>query len=174
MTTQAARELCPLMVQIGLVGRLAGYPAFNNLQVVQQSGLDWAYYVDQQGEGWAYDKCCGHKTAAPDSPYGTQYGVLLVPRAFADQAIAAFPGACSIIDEPTLERFWEAHVTSLETEELIDQTVLAGISGKQAVGGTLTAQQEAALDPTDPTPGIRPNTRKKWATHKADRGLKIV
>ena len=87
-----ARNLVPLKVRIGLHGNgHAKYPDFNSLKTIQDIGVDWSVYVDMYGDGWLYDKKSGHRDDTPDSPFGQQWGVLLVPEEFASEAAKAFP-----------------------------------------------------------------------------------
>ena len=86
------RSLVPIRVTIGLKPNgHALYPDFNTLASVQASGMDWSRYVDIEGIGWHYDKQRGHKVDDLESPFGQQFGVLIVPKVMANEAIAAFP-----------------------------------------------------------------------------------
>ena len=169
-----ARELTPIKVKIGLrPNGHADYPSFNELACVTSSGMDWSKYVDIQGLGWQYDKASGHKEETIDSPFGQQWGVLVVPDVFAQQAIAQFPELCEELDEVTLEIFWNEKAHAHELDEMVDENVLGQIKAKQDLGIALTTDQIKALDPDDPTPGIRKNKRKKWADAKALMGVSI-
>ncbi len=167
--------LVPLRVSIGLkAGGGHAFPDFNTLAVVVASSMDWSVYVDKEGLGWHYDQCCGHVVDTVDSPMGTWLGLLLVPRAFADEAIAAFPAECSELTDATARTFWEGHATSQDSDEDIDLEVLQGIEQKQRLALTLTAEQLRAIDPADDTPGIRPNKRKLWDDYKTMVGMTIA
>lgn len=170
-----ARNLVPLKVKIGLKPNgHASYPDFNRLNEVAEKGMDWANYVDTLGEGWMYDKISGHRDDTPDSPFGQQWGVLLVPAIFVEQATQAFPNECQELTETELEEFYETKVSVSEPDEIIDTEVLMAIKAKQDLGLTLTADQQSALDPNTPVRGIRKNPRKKWADHKASRNIEII
>ena len=54
-----------------------------------------------------YDKVSGHQEETADSPRGQQWGLLLVPDAFAQQAVTRFPAECSILTEAEAEAFYE-------------------------------------------------------------------
>ena len=164
----ANRKLTALKVKIGLKDSgQAKYPDFNQLQVVKDMNMDWAKYVDTHGLGWHYDKTSGHKDDTDDSPFGQQWGCLVVPAAFATQAVAMFPDDCEIIDDTAFGKFHDEKAHAHEPDELIDKTILDGIKVKQDLGLELTATQTKALDPEDDTPGIRMNVTKTWAGRKA-------
>jgi len=169
------RNLVPVKVKIGLKPNgHALYPNFNQLNEVMEKGMDWANYIDTLGEGWMYDKSSGHRDDTPDSPFGQQWGVLLVPKAFAEQAVVAFPEDCQELTEAETADFYDNKVAVDEPEEIIDTEVLTAIKVKQDLGLSLTPDQQDALDPKKPARGIRENPRKKWATHKASRKIEIV
>lgn len=178
-----ARQLVALKVKIGLKGNdwpvpkergHALYPPFNDLQAVINSGMDWAKYIDTYGESWHYDKCCGHKEEDVDSPRGMQWGMLVVPKDFADQAKDAFPEVVTGITEEECEHFWDNRAHAHEHEEKLDDIVLKGIEAKQKLGKQLTPNQEKALDPNDDTPGIRKNHQRYWKDYKVKQGIEIV
>lgn len=141
------------------------YPDFNSLPSVVASGMDWSRYVDVNGSGWLYDRI-GHKEDVPGSPKGVQIGMLLVPAAFAAEAVTAFSADVSTFTEPQAQNFYETkHARDLPDEE-IDHQIVLGIKAKKDLGQPLTPGQTKALDPDDPTPGIRVNPRKTWAGFK--------
>ena len=84
-----ATELVGIKVKIGQCGvtGCAKYPDFSKLACVQASPLDWSKYVDVHGLGWHYD-CCGHQEDEDGSPAGMQWGMLIIPETFADEAVA--------------------------------------------------------------------------------------
>lgn len=167
-------ELVPLKVLIGLTNKgFAGYPDFSQLATVKSSGLDWSIFVDSNGMGWIYDKKTGHKEVAVDSPMGQQNGVLLVTEEFATQAIAMFPDKCSVLKETEFETFYNEKATVHMPHETVDEKIVNGIAAKQTAGRELTATDNAALDPDDPTPGIKKNPNKVYADFKVKRGFTI-
>lgn len=172
MDVKAIKVVIGTKVQDGK--RVAAYPDFNRLMVVQQSGMDWAYYVDANGGGWHYDKCCAHAVERPGSPIGTQHGMLLVPPDFAREALSAFPGIVTELSEAEAEAFYNDHAHAHEAEEVVNERIVSGIAAKQGAGVTLSPTDEKALDPDDPTPGINKNRRRYWADYKTDRGVNVV
>lgn len=170
-----ARQLVPIKVKIGLKSNgNALYPDFNKLQTVADSGMDWAKYIDIYGLGWHYDKVSGHKEETTDSPFGQQWGALIVPPAFADEAIAMYPETTSKLTEAELEDFYNTKAHAHEPDENIDTDILAGIKAKQDLGLSLTADQQKALDPDDHTVrGIVKNRRKRWVDYKTLVGVTI-
>lgn len=163
-----ARELVALKVKIGLTEKgTAKYPNFNILPCVQASGLDWGKYIDIYGDvGWHYDRTSGHKEESIDSPLGQQWGMLIIPEIFAIEALINFPDDCTKLTELEVEDFYNNKTHALDADESIDINILQGIKLKQDLGIPLTAQQQAAIDPKDPTPGITENKEKTWAKHK--------
>lgn len=173
-------DLTALRVKIGTKANgNADYPAFGGLQVVQDSGMDWAQYVDTNGIGWVYDKV-GHKEEAVDSPMGQQWGMLLVPEVFADQAVAAFPATCKRLTEVECQTFFD---TKRDAEpELVDTAVLEALERKlrlaEAVDMSASPRVQAikneirdALDPANPKRGVRANPMANWTAAKASRGI---
>jgi hypothetical protein len=150
------------------------YPDFSQLEVIKNSGTDWQRYIDIFGLGWHYDKVCGHYEDEQDSPYGMQWGVLIVPKEFAVQAVAEFPALVFNMTEDDLKTFYNERAHAQEPDELVSIEVLDAIKTKQDLGLVLTAQQNKALDPGDDTPGIRKNKRRYWADYKILVGAKIV
>ena len=53
-------------------------------------------------------------------------------------------------------------------------TILQAIAVKKSLGIPLTAGDYAALDPDEPTRGIRVNEMKTWARYKASREITVV
>ncbi len=167
-------QLTPIKVIIKLkTDGSALYPDFGSLQIVRDSGLDWSIYIDNQGTGWLYD-CCGHKESNPDSPIGSQLGMILVPSVFATQAIETFPNTVSKLTEAEAEDFYNTkHAKDFQDEE-INQDIVSGIQAKKSLQLPLTDIQIAAIDPTNDTPGIRANWRKTFDTFKTKRGITIA
>lgn len=169
-------DLVPVKVKIGTNPLTGGalYPNFNLVSPGLRKGMDWSKYIDVYGDGWKYDKCCGHKTETPESPRGEQWGVLLVPKDFAADILMRFPNECSKITEVELEDFFNNHAHKHMPEEYLDEDILTGIKLKQDLGLQLSAQQLSALDPTTDDRGIRKNKNKYWADYKIKRGINVI
>ncbi len=167
------RTLAAVKVSIGLDGKGHKYPEFNRLPIVQQSGIDWSYYVDQQGLSWHYDHCCGHKIATVESPFGMQFGVLMIPEDFAVQAVATFPEVVTRLSEAELKAFYDTHGHGHENELLIDNDIVEGLQLIEGRGLKLTADQLKSLDPKDKKPGICKNPRRYWKDFKAEVDVAI-
>lgn len=150
------------------------YPDFNQLQVVKDSGVDWMVYVDLYGSGWLYDKKYGHAELGPDSPVGTWLGCLLVPKIFADEAIAMYPALVTKLIETEFEIFYDERNQAKTPDEIINKEILEGIKTKQDLELVLTTNQNKALDPEDDTPGIVKNKRKMWVDYKQLMDITIV
>ena len=175
-----ANELVALKIKIGLKKEGAKYPNFNSLRIIEEAGIDWCYYVDRVGPGWMYDKKYGHKEEGVDSPKGMQWGVLLVPDEFAQQAIAAFPDDVSIIDETELESFHDSRVTEhlpdTETDDSILNTLKLELEYNKAADIDTTEIRNKiakALDPDDAEPGVTRNKKKKWIDRKTEENIVI-
>ena len=168
-------DLAAIKVSIGLQQNGQHlYPAFGALPVVQASGVDWSTYVDTFGSGWLYDACCGHRVATPESPLGQQWGILLVPLAFALQAVAAFPLVVARLTEAELTAFYNAHCHSMEPDQFMDLDVLQGIAAKRSLNLPAEPWEADALNPNHPMRGIRANRAKRWAGYKALTNTVIV
>ncbi len=181
-----------LKVKIGLKPNgYAAYPEFNTLSVIISSGLDWSYYIQSNGTGWLYDKKYGHAQEGPDSPVGTQWGVLVVDPTFADQAVAAFPTECSLLTEAELQQFIDGRSTAHLPEEEVDVQVLAemreqlelmeqlekkGRSNAALISRRSALEERAAkaLDPTDDEPGVKVSENKKWVAIKKKFNVNII
>ena len=150
----------------------AKYPTFNDLKSVQDSQMDWSKYVDVYGLGWQYDKTSGHTEDTADSPRGQQFGMLIIPEAFADEAVAMFED-CVEITEADAKDFYENKAVVEQPDEIIDEKILTGIKLKQDLGQTLTAKQVDALDPIKDEKGITLNKIKDWAEFKLTKGVTI-
>ena len=150
----------------------AKYPTFNDLKSVQTSRMDWSKYVDVYGLGWQYDKTSGHTEDTAESPRGQQFGMLIVPEDFANEAVAMFE-ECVAIEEAEAKDFYENKAVINQPDEIIDEKILTGIKLKQDLGQTLTAEQVNALDPTKEEKGITLNKDKKWSEFKLKKGVTI-
>ena len=184
-------ELVPLKVKIKTQGKNALYPNFNSLASVVDSGMDWSTYIDTYGLGWCYDKTSGHKVHSTDSPFGEQWGVLVITEAFVLDAVATFPGECTRLTEVELEDFHDNKATIHLDDETRNPEILVAMSNELNIlnsldtknkGGSklknrlakLEARLEKAIDPDDETvPGVMKNKMKKWSDKKALMGIKI-
>ena len=170
------RELAAIKVVISLKtsGAKAGhhqYPDFGQLPCVIASGMDWSRYVDVHGEGWHYDKVSGHRDDDADSPFGQQFGMLLVPIEFVEQAVAKFPDTVTRLTEAQCKTFYESRVTARQPALLESVETLQAIAVKRQLGLEETEEDRQALDPDHPSPGITRNPRKTWADFKKKCGL---
>jgi hypothetical protein len=196
-------ELVPLRVKIGMrQGGGASYPPFNDLPVIvdlrkADTEDDWAYYVDREGGGWLYDKSSGHgddnavdhgmdpldASRSWASPKGQQWGVILVPAAFADEALAAFPGDVDELDEIACEAFYDGCIGTHLTAEIVDARAKDQVDIIEKRAALRSDKQPTAdeaallakvLDPDDPEPGVRRNPNKTFKGMMAKRGFKVA
>jgi hypothetical protein len=173
------KQLVPVKVKIGLKqNRHHDYPNFNKLNCVKESGLDWSVYVDVQGLEWHYDKKCGHKEYEINSPLGMQWGVLIIPKIFAEEALVMFPDLVTKLDEMELEDFYDNRAHAHEPDNKTDKEALKEFTVKIEAGEVLSQEDRArfdkALDPNDDTPGIKKNFKKKWIDFKTVVEVEIV
>ncbi len=168
-------NLVPLKIKIGKrENGSAKYPDFNRIKVVQDLAIDWSVYIDSKGTGWHYDKTSSHSDNTVDSPFGQQFGSILIPKEFADEAIDMFPEECTILTEEEFEDFYDNKAHVKDSEEIIDEGILTKIKLKKDLGLKLTAEQEDAIDIEKEQKGITKNKNKKWKDYKLSKGIKIV
>jgi len=168
----------------------ADHPDWTKLPITrgdpERSGL---FMID----GWKYDNDCGHDEVREgderwDSPYGMQWGCLIVTPQFADQALSYFPKTVSEISEAEFESFYDRFHAIRMSEDITDSKVLQDLKNQLvlddavvlhgSVGSAisprkpvLTARALCALDPDDPEPGVRRNRRKRWVSCRRLLGI---
>ena len=185
-------ELVALKVRIGLnKSGGAKYPDFGSLPIVRESGADWANWVDAHGSGWLYSKC-GHKEHEDDSPCGEQWGMLLVPVEFAQQANRADPDCCTMLSEAEASEFYESKccrdmpevkhyadaLNAISAEinllTLLRETTEGDVQTKHArLLEAAIERAKQAVDPDDQAKGITLNLDKRWTTFKAKHGFVV-
>jgi hypothetical protein len=187
----AIGQLVGLKFQVGLhssddasrgvkVGH-AKYPNFNLVSSATREGMDWCKYIDVKGIGMQYDKACGHKEDSVDSPFGEQTCVIAVPEAFADEAVALFPGLVNEMTEAEFIAFYDGKAHAHEDEENIDTDALNGLKARRdlmVTQGMNTAaidnKIKKALDPNNESErGVKKNKDKTWANVMASKGVSI-
>jgi len=172
-----ARDLVAVRVTIGLrPNGEADHPDLNLLPTIAASGMDWSRYIDQIGIGWVYDVTAGHQEPG-DTPVGQQHGVILLPAAVADEALAAFAGApyeAVALTPPQFRNFHDDKGAVRLPAEKGDQEVLARIKAKRDAGTTLSQDDLNALDPTHREPGIRRNRKRRWNTRSTDEDVNVI
>jgi hypothetical protein len=168
----------------------ADYPKFGQLPSVQETGMDWSKYVDIYGIGWLYDKVSGHDDEDVDSPRGQQWGVLLIPEVFANEAVAQFPDRCQRLTEAETADFYDNKTNIHVDEEVVDADILKSYQIQIELLKTLEAEATSqekvklqqqlanikvkakkAIDPDDDAPGLRKNPLARWSSAKAKRGI---
>ena len=172
----------PIRVKIGLrPNGHADHPAWQQLPLVA-AGLPSSPSLEQIDAevrkhtlgSWHYDKTSGHAEHTIESPLGQQWGMLLVSRAFATEAMTAFPLLVTQMTQNECRDFWntKAMIRVLDEEE--DTAILNGLQARRALMVTLGASATSlaaldtrivkALDPDDPEPGVRRNAMRRFAT----------
>lgn len=150
------------------------YPDFNSLPDEVREGMDWAHFIDAHGIQMHYDKVggFGRRDEYNDDP-GMQYCGTLVPEAFARAAVAAFPDRVELLSEADWAEFYDTRSHAHEPEEHYDVEVLQALAAKKALGIELSASDNAALDPNNPTAGIRKNMHRCWCDAKVERCVEV-
>lgn len=132
---------------------------------------------------WHYDKSAGHQVNTPDSPYGMQWGMLLVSKAFADEAVMTFPGIVTILTQAECQTFWDTKAYSHVADEEFSIETLQGLKLYRDLLKDLKKADNAlevlavdakiakALDPLDPYPGVKKNLLRRWADAKDRLGV---
>ena len=178
----AARDLVPLKVDVGLdpVTGYHQYPNFNLISSATRKGMDWSKYLDVHGGGMHYDKTCGHKDEAVDSPYGHQCCCMCVPQEFATEALNLFPDKITAMTPAEFETFHDVKAHAHEPDEKVDSNTLNGLNSQRALKIAVAQDTTAldvkiakALDPNDIEPGITKNVRKKWSDIKVVQGITL-
>lgn len=162
-----------IKVRIGLhPNGHAKYPDFNQIASGIRDRMDWSMYVDKHG-GWHYDQLAGHADDDPaeSSPVGMQWGMLVVPEAFATQAVSKFPSEVTILNEAEATIFYENRGHARDAAILESVEVLQAIAAKRSLGILEDQGDIDALDPDHPAVGRRRNKLKTWAGFKTQRGI---
>lgn len=169
-------NLVPIKINIGLRedNGQHKFPLFNDLESGIRGNMDWSYFVDKHGLGWHYDKCCSHRIEKPGAPFGMQWGMLLVPKKFADAAIEKFGDVVTKMTEVECEEFYNVHCHAHEPEIRIDEKVMESIKTKESLGIALSEEDKSAVNPQTETRGIRKNLNRNWTDFKKVSGTKIV
>lgn len=171
------KNLVPIKVKIGLrPNGHADHPDWYKLPLAASE--DPAHHMFG---GWSYDKTSGHKDETPDSPYGMQWGMMLVTEKFADEAIAILPSLVTIMTEEEAEDFYNNKSRAHLSENSFDERALTGLKLefdlKEILGQDTTALKKKiakAIDPLDDTePGIRKQMEKKWVDAKLKHGFTL-
>ncbi len=162
-------ELISIKVKIGLrPNGHADHPNWSQLPLAQT--VDPATHMFH---GWKYDKTSGHAESTPDSPFGIQFGVVLVTKQFATEALAIFPSLIEVLTEAELEIFWDDKVHGHLPSERIDIDILQALNverqllrniGRPTID--IDIQIRKALDPNDRHPGKRKDHMRRWQDAK--------
>mgnify|MGYP001617064230 FL=1 len=184
-------SIVPIKVKIGLrPNGHADHPAWELLPMIaaQVSASASRDLIDGEVRkhtvgSWHYDKQSGHAVDTPDSPRGQQWGMLLVSKTFADQAVSTFPGLVTILTQAECQAFWEtkayAHMADLDfnSETLRDLKTYRDLLKDLKKADTapevvaLDAKITQALDPVDPYPGVTKNFLRRWVDAKDRLGV---
>ena len=169
------KNLVPIKVKIGLrANGHADHPNWNMLNITNPDS--------HMHNGWHYDKSCGHKESSVDSPFGMQWGMLLVTAAFAKEAMRVFPSLVTEMTPAEAEAFWNTKVRAHMPENSSDLNTLQALQVeldlKKSLAQDTTALEAKiakALDPDDETePGIKKDKLKYFADAKVKMDVNMV
>jgi len=184
-------DIVPLRVRIGLrANGHADHPAWEHLPMIasalpasaSRERIDQEINTHWLGS-WHYDKTSGHAEHTAESPYGMQWGMIFTDRAFADEALATFPTLVTQMTQAEVAVFWDDQVMVRLADEQVDLEVLQGLAAHRqlltrgpggGVGSRLTALDariDLALDPDDPSLGVRRNLLRRFASARGRLGL---
>lgn len=151
------------------------YPDFNQISAQKRGNMDWCYFIDAHGTGWHYDRLSGIGEVDSINPDpDVWYGCICVPEDFANEAASLFPNDVEIIDEDTFEDFYDNRHAVFFPEEIVDEDAVKQVEQMRTLGVSDSDSRIAkALDPNDPTPGIRKNPRRRWKDFKQKSGITI-
>lgn len=161
------------------------YPQWGDLPMAEGKGT----YIEReqfasldQKIKWKYDKVSGHQEDEPDSPRGTQWGMMIVSEQFADEALAMWPDRVFEMTEAEAEEFWTERAHKHVPDNKHDTDVLRGLAlereltlilDRSANTDVIDAAITKALDPNHPNSGVRRTKGKIWAEAKASYKLNI-
>ena len=171
-----AKIVVPLKVKIGL--RENGHADHPNWQMLPLAADEKP--ATHMGDGWHYDKTSGHKESTLDSPFGMQWGLILVTRKFADEALAKFPLLVTELTEAQAQDFWEKKAYAHLPDDDLDMNILVSLKAQRDLqkdmgNNTITVdiKIQKAIDRDNPELGVRRNKMKKWADGKKTLGIEI-
>lgn len=157
-------------------------PDFNGLVPPEKrENMDWCYYIAKFGEEHRDQKSMLKKVDIENPDPGMQYAMMFVPEDFALPVVEGDPENVQIMTETETKAFFETRSRFAEPAERIDNAVIDGLKSKYGFTGDLASvdtsswsdSEKKALDPEDPTHGIRKNPLATLATLKADQGMTI-
>ena len=173
-------ELVALKIKIGMRGNGEWkYPEFNRIQPQFRGNANWENFIDVYG-GWCYDNVATHADIDEFSPEsGVRIGCILVPEAFAMEAVEMFPETVSVCPEAEYESFYNDRVMVAAASEKIDTEAVNGLRAKygQPTGlldaSVMSDEDKEMLDPEHPRAGITRNKKKTFADIKKQRALSL-
>lgn len=113
------------------------------------------YEIDQYGIGMHYDN-----DGCQADVNGFCYGLTALPKDRADAYIARSEGGVVMMTDAEAEAWFVQH--KKEPSQFISNEVLTGIKLKNDLAIPLTAEDNEALDPTNPRPGIVNNLKRGY------------
>ena len=138
--------------------------------------------LKQYGQ-WRLDDTSHGDDDTPESPAGQRWGMRLVPKQIAVEALAQWPDRIEVLDETAVEDFWDnkAHLRMADVryDTALLQNLHVRLQLYQAIGADTLANLlklkiAKALDPDDDTePGIMRNKLRKWADWKAATNVEV-
>jgi len=181
----AKQELVPIKVKIGLKENgQAKYPNWGELPLASAGTTDQNrrdIAAKHMPTGWKYDSKYGHKEEGPDSPFGMQWGMLLVTKQFAKEALVKWPTLVTEMTEVEAEDFWRDRYAVDLPDYKADERVLVNLKNelilrKEAGLDTTDVinRIKKAVDPDDDAPGIKHHKLKDFTKAKQTLNIKLV
>ena len=147
------------------------WPDFNKVSSTSREGMLWSIYIDVKGLKWHYDKVENLGTGALEGAACT-----CVTKAFADEAVALFPGLVSKLTETEWESFYNDRAHAHEPEIFDDVEALQALKVKLDLGILSKTDKEYtdAINPDLPAAGRKRNPDRSWSQVKSRKGINIV
>jgi len=169
-------KLIPIKVKIGLrPNGHADHPDWTKLPMIE-SDLETRNYAPSS---WIYAEC-GHQESTLDSPRGMQWGMMLVTREFADEALQVLPDIISELTPAEAKIFFTEKCRSEMPENRVNDRILSGLASELQLRESLSqdvtelkVKIAKALDPLDKEPGVKKNPLKKWDDYLEDNGFTV-
>lgn len=134
-----------------------------------------------QIERWKYDNTSGHEDDTADSPKGMQWGMMIVTKEFAEQAMAQWPTLVFEMTEAEAEDFWNNRAMAGVPRFKYDTDQLIGMKAERDLRIALAQDTKeldqriaVALDPATKVPGVRERRETVWSQHKEDSKLTVI
>lgn len=150
------------------------WPELNQVDAALRDNMDWCHFLDKFG-GWITDKLSGHGQVDAGNPDpDTWICCALLPEDFVNAAKALFPAEIEIIDEATIETFYNNRFAVKLPSVHINEDAMKVVAELRAQGVPDTDPRIApVIDSANAAPGLNDNPLKTWAGFKTKKGVDI-